>query len=568
MSNHSLLKNIPLIKNIFILVLSFLFGSTIISTAQNNLSTLGSGQIHGNFDLSAQYYIPDSIIGADTIPEKGLFNGWSAITYVKGKFSAGIRYESYLNHLNGYPSGYQGTGIPYRYATYNNDGLEITVGNSFEQFGSGLVLRSFEERALGIDNAIEGIRVRYSPFKGIYTKAVWGKQRNFMTTGPGIVRGINGELNVNELFDVLLANIKTQFVFGGSFVSKYQIDQDPFLVLPQNVGAWSARTNLTRKKINFFAEYAYKINDPSANNGFIYKPGEALFSSLSYSKKGLGIYLGFLRIDNFSFRSDRTAALTQLSINLIPTLTKQHTYALTSYYPFASQPNGQTSWQAQIDYKIKKGTKLGGKYGTDVALNYSAAYGLDTTKINDNSGRKLGYNSKWFPIGDTIYFNDFNIEIFRKFNQHLKATFVFAHFIYNKNVLEGKSNYPYINADVAVVDITWKINSKLTLRSDAEHMLLGGTKGNKEDFGNWAALLEELSIGDHYFVALMDQYNYGNPYPTRRVHYFSVQAGFFKGTNRIVLGYGKQRQGIFCVGGVCRQVPASNGFTLTITSSF
>jgi len=116
--------------------------------------------------------------------------------------------------------------------------------------------------------------------------------------------------------------------------------------------------------------------------------------------------------------------------------------------------------------------------------------------------------------------------------------------------------------------VTWKINSKLTLRSDAEHMLLGGKKESKEDYGNWAALLEELSIGDHYFIALMDQYNYGNKEPSRRVHYFSGQAGFFKGTNRIVLGYGKQRQGIFCVGGVCRQIPASNGFTITITSSF
>lgn len=100
--------------------------------------------------------------------------------------------------------------------------------------------------------------------------------------------------------------------------------------MPQNVGAWSARTNVIRNRINFSTEYAYKINDPSAANGFIYKPGEALFSSLSYSQKGLGIYLGFLRVDNFSFRSDRTAALTQLNINLIPTLTKQHTYALAS----------------------------------------------------------------------------------------------------------------------------------------------------------------------------------------------------------------------------------------------
>lgn len=555
-------------KKALVLIPALLLGFISFSFAQTSLNNIAGGQIHGNFEIDAQYYIPDSLIGADTIPEKALFNGWSNVNYTNGKFSAGIRYESYLNHLNGFPDGYKGTGIPYKYASYNNDNLEITVGSSYEQFGSGLLLRSYEERALGIDNAIEGFRVRYSPYKGIYTKGVWGKQRNFMSTGPGIVRGIDGEINLNELFDSCMANIKTQLIFGGSFVSKYQVDQDPFLVLPQNVGVWSARTNIIRNKINFYTEYAYKINDPSAANGFIYKPGEALFSSLTYSQKGFGVYLGLLRIDNFSYRSDRTASLTQLSINSIPALTKQHTYALAAYYPFASQPNGQVSWQAEVDYKLKKGSKLGGKYGTDISINYSAAYGLDTNNLNDMAGRRLGYSSNWLPKGDTLFYNDVNIEIFRKFNAHLKATLLYAHFIYNKNVLEGKSNYPYINADVAVLDLIWKINDKLTLRSDAEHMLLGGKGTNKEDHGNWASLLEELSIGNHFFVAAMDQYNYGNQDPDHRVHYFNVQGGFSKGTNRIVFGYGKQRAGIFCVGGVCRQVPASNGFTLTITSSF
>ncbi|CAN5202563.1 hypothetical protein BH09BAC5_BH09BAC5_13650 [soil metagenome] len=555
-------------KKALVLLPAFLVGFITFLSAQNSLNNIGGGQIHGNFEIDAQYYYPDSLIGADTVPEKALFNGWSNVNYTNGKFSAGIRYESYLNHLNGYPSGYQGSGIPYKYASYNNDNLEITVGSSYEQFGSGLVLRAYEERALGIDNALEGFRVRYSPYHGIYMKGVWGKQRNYMTTGPGIVRGFDGEVNLNELFDSCMANVKTQVILGGSFVSKYQVDQDPFLVLPQNVGTWAGRANIIRNKINFSAEYAYKINDPSASNGFIYKPGDAFFSSLTYSQKGLGIYLGLLRIDNFSYRSDRNASLTQLSINSLPALTKQHTYALAAYYPFASQPNGQISWQGEIDYKLKKGSKLGGKYGTDLSLNYSAAYGLDTTKLNDANGARQGYTSNYFSIGDTMFFQDVNLEIFRKFTPHVKATFLYSHIIYNKDVLEGKVNYPYINADIAVVDVIWKANNKLTFRTDAEHMSVGGKKGTKEDHGNWAALLEEVSIGSHFFVAAMDQYNYGNDIPEHRIHYFSVQGGFAKGTNRIVLGYGKQREGIFCVGGVCRLVPASNGFTLTITSSF
>ena len=40
-------------------------------------------------------------------------------------------------------------------ATYTIDGLEITAGNFYEQFGSGLIFRSYEEKGLGIDNAMD-----------------------------------------------------------------------------------------------------------------------------------------------------------------------------------------------------------------------------------------------------------------------------------------------------------------------------------------------------------------------------------------------------------------------------
>ena len=66
--------------------------------------------------------------------------------------------------------------------------------------------------------------------------------------------------------------------------------------------------------------------------------------------------------------------------------------------------------------------------------------------------------------------------------------------------------------------------------------------------------------------ALQNMYNYGNN--SNKIHYPNLSAGYTKGTNRFALGYGKQRQGINCVGGVCREVPKSNGISLSITSSF
>ena len=133
------------------------------------------GDINGDFNLSLQSYQEDELIGAKAANEIILNNAYLNLNYSKGNFETGIRYESYLNALADYDPDFKGNGIPYRYATYNIDGLEVTAGNYYEQLGSGLIFRSYEEKGLGIDNAMDGVRVKYRPLKGIYLKSFIGK---------------------------------------------------------------------------------------------------------------------------------------------------------------------------------------------------------------------------------------------------------------------------------------------------------------------------------------------------------------------------------------------------------
>jgi hypothetical protein len=547
------------VKKAFLLIPVALTG--LINFAYAQLPGIGGGQIHGNFQFDAAYYNPDSLINAPVVPEKALSNGFGNIIYTNGKFMAGVRYEHYLNVMQGFPVGYKGTGIPYRFATYNNDKLEITVGSSYDQFGGGLVYRAYEERGLGYDNALDGMRIRWNARPGLYIKGIWGKQRNFFSTSPGIVRGIDGEINLNEFIGTKMDSVKTTFIIGGNFVSKYQLDNDPTIELPQNVGAWSFRSNVITERFNIFAEYAYKINDPTIGNNYTYKEGQAVFLSATYAQKGLGISVALKQVDNFGFRSDRNATGISSMINYLPALTKQHTYQLAAFYPYATQPNGENGVQAEVGYKFKKGTKLGGKYGTSVTLNYGAAYGLSVDSLHDELTTSLIYKTNNFELGQ-LYFQDINIEIYKKFSPKFKGTFLYSFNTYNKNVIEGKYGYPLLESHIAVLDLIFTLNDKLTFRTDLEHMYA------KHDFGSWALALAELTIGEHWFVAAMDQWNYGNKTEDLRIHYVNTQVGYYWGTNRIVLGYGKQRAGIFCVGGVCRFVPASNGFAMTITSSF
>ncbi|MBN4061922.1 MAG: hypothetical protein COA57_05540 [Flavobacteriales bacterium] len=526
------------------------------------LDKITAGEIHGNFQTDVQYYNEDTIIGAAAVPEKMLMNGFSNIIYSNKSFSAGIRYESYLNALQGFPEGYRGNGIPYRFATFSNEKLTITVGNYYDQFGSGLIFRSYEERGLGYDNAMDGIRISYQIYKGVNIKGIVGKQRRYFDYGEGIVRGADLELNVNEIFDSL-ANAKTRVILGGSFVSKYQIDQNSQYNLPENVGAFAGRLNVIRGRFNLYGEYAYKINDPSADNGYIYKPGEGLLLQGSYSQRGLGISLAVKRIDNMSFRSDRDAALMELQINYLPAFTRQHTYnLLATLYPYATQPNGEMAFQGELIYKLKKGSPLGGKYGTGILINYSMANNIDTILLNDETNDRMGYKSDFLKFGDDVYFRDFNVEISKKFNKKLKGIFTYANVAYNKDVIEGKVDYGIVYADLGVADITYKIAKKHAIRGEIQGLF------TDQDQGDWATVILEYTRSPHWFFAVMDQYNYGNPKAEKRVHYYYASFGYTRNASRIMLSYGRQRAGIFCVGGVCRNVPASNGITLTVTSTF
>ena len=128
-----------------------------------------NGHLSGNFQSNSQLYYEDADLGitSENLPsEKFLINSFANLLYTTSNFSAGMRYEANHNVLLGFDKRYNGEGITYRYTQFNKDGLDITLGNFYEQFGSGMILRAFEERNLGYDNAFDGIRLKYSHLKG------------------------------------------------------------------------------------------------------------------------------------------------------------------------------------------------------------------------------------------------------------------------------------------------------------------------------------------------------------------------------------------------------------------
>ena len=456
---------------------------------------------------------------------------------------------------------FKGHGISHVHVGATFDWGKVTVGDVYGQFGSGLVLRLYEDRALGVDNALRGGKIEVTPYRGIYITALGGKQRrNWNCYDDGAwgwnykqdaVLGANLELGLQEWIPQL-QDADANLTIGGSYVSKYQkMDTIPYIDLeemqmymynlPLWVGAGSVRAQLQMKGWNAMVEYAYKANDPSILNNYNYKHGEALLMSLSYSQKGLAILAQAKRSENMSLRSDRQANLMAGTINHMPPFATQHTYMLASLYPYGTEKTAnEWAFQGEIRYTWKRGTKMGGRYGTTLKLNASHIRGTSHT---------------WFGMTKKPYYTDINLELNKKITKEWYIGAMAMYQAYNKQVIEGKGDL--IRAGIGVVEAKYALNKKVQMRAELQYLY------TKQDEGQWVAALYEISLWRQLVLSGQWMYNIGYAHEATNEHFYTVAATYTHGAHRVMAGYTKTREGFNCSGGVCRYVPKQQGITLT-----
>ena len=510
----------------------------------------------------------DEKIGTEHYDDKVLTN-----TYVDLKLShkyveAGGRFEFLQFPLPGYEPDLKGWGVPHFYVKGHYKNVELTVGDYYEQFGSGFILRTYEERSLGIDNALRGARLSYKPVDGVSLKALTGKQRHYWHHNVALISGVDVEVGLESFIKSLEAH-DTRIMLGASWVNKYDdVNKDAIFVdathklnMPKFVNAWDARVNLTHKGFSILAEYAQKSQDPSFDNMYHYGKGTVAMLSASYSKKGMSLLLQAKRSENMSFRSRYSVTGISSFINHLPPFTHDQTYALPAQYPYATQMAGEWAFQAEAGYTFKKGTPLGGKYGTKVKANFSHVRGLDNDGIkNPVVDNKLmgsdGYKSSFFKMGDQTYYQDIDVQIDKRFTRDFSLIFMYMNQRYNMTVVEGHGGM--ITSNILVADGKYKFSPNLTLRCELQYQFCKG------DEGDWAFGLAELSWAPHWMFTISDAWNCGET----KLHYYQALVTYSLKSHRIQAGYGRTDAGYNCSGGVCRWVPATRGFTFSYNYSF
>lgn len=525
-----------------------------------------SVQLTGKLQTDIHFPQSDDSDQGKEYDSKVLSNTFADLNLNSDYVDAGLRFEMYKKPLPGFEAEYEGLGVPFFYVKGKYNKLQLTLGNFYEQFGSGLIFRTYEDRGLGIDNSLRGALLTYNT--GIVNlKGLYCYQRNYWKYTKESVKGLDAEIYMSEWIDRLKEN-DIRMIFGSSFVSKYQQSElimaslSERLNLPEHVGAFASRIRLQKNKVSVMTEFAVKANDPNSENSYIYKNGHAFLLSGSYSRKGLGLILQVKRSDNMGFKSQRTAQGRMLNINHFPAFCKQHSYALAALYPYATQANGEWAFNSDIVYSIKKGTFIGGKTGIDVNANFSR---VNAIKKNFAYGGTSalpgtdGYTSGFFQVDKEVYYQDFNVSISKKISKTFALNTMYMNQMYNQQAIEGHANNgKIVYSNIFVVEGKYKLSKKYTLRSELQYL------NTQQDEGNWTFGLLEFTMLPSFTFTVSDMYNNGST----NKHYYMIASAYAHNAHRFQLSWGRTRAGFNCSGGVCRYTPESKGLMVSYFMSF
>ncbi|MBK8956351.1 MAG: hypothetical protein IPM34_12470 [Saprospiraceae bacterium] len=539
--------------------LSLIF--SYIFLAFNALYAQESLILGGGFQANANIFLRDSQIGAFNIPQYDyqIYGGesWMDLNASYAGFTGGIRFDAFHNsNLLNPVSSYTDYGIGRWYLRKETDQFEIEAGYLYDQIGSGVIYRAYEERAQLLDNALVGISGKYKIGNDWSIKGFAGKQKNLFESYNSILKGIylTGYFKVS---DTSIWSISPGFgfvnrTFGDEVVNQLATILGDYDAVDQfnpyyNVNAFTIFNTLNIADFTWYAEAAFKPKDiyfdpnavrtlpkgQTALGKLVDRKGSVLYSSLSYAKNQLGITAEVKRTEGMIFRAEPSLSLNKGLIGYIPPMAKINTYRLNAYYYPATQFLDEMGYQLDI------------KYGIGDHWNFS----FNTSEIRDKDF-------------DEKFYKEYFLEVIYKSSTQWQLTAGLQRQEFNQALYYGKTGEPTVKTFTPFAEFLYKFNRKTSLRFETQYM------DNKQDIGSWVYGLVELGFAPHWLIEVSDMYNTKALKGKEKLNYPAVGFAYTKGANRFSVRYVKQIEGIVCSGGICRLEPAFSGIRAGITSTF
>ncbi|MEM9918579.1 MAG: DUF6029 family protein [Bacteroidota bacterium] len=543
--------------------------------------------ISGNLEMNGNFFQTDTTIGAFNTPQydRQLYGAdvWMQLNYSYKGFDVGLRFDVFNNSNLLNPQGsYNAQGIGRWFIKKQIDKLGISAGYLYDQVGSGLIFRAFEQRPLLIDNALYGLRLTYDILPDWQIKAFTGRQKRQFDLYDSVVKGISVDgflsggkgdkaWSMAPGFGIVSRTLddETMGIIVGT-INTYAVQDS--IVPRYNVYAFSLFNTFTIGNFSCYVEGAYKteetIFDPFAIKSkredttttvgkLVSRPGAVFYTNLGYAAKGLGISLEAKYTKDFSYRPDPLQTGNQGLLNFLPPMARVNTYRLLARYTPATQDLGEQALQLDVRYSPTR--KL--------------SFNVNTSYIST-----LGENRGVLDANTLLYWELFT-EVVYKYKRQWQFTGGLQMQEYNQDVYLTKPGKDNITTITPYAEFLYRFSRKKAFRAEFQYM------HTRQDYGSWLFALAEFSIAPHWSFSVSDMYNVrpndslnsenvndaaprNNSGEFLKVHFPRFDVFYTRKANRFSLSYVKQVEGIVCAGGICRLEPAFSGVKATVQSTF
>ena len=546
------------LRVIFSVAAACMLSATLLAENKDSKDR-SEGYVTGSFETNSNLYIKDTKTNA-VVPE-GRFgsNNYLRADYYNKKFSAGMQLEAYTPALESYPTLLEKAALTNYYMSWTDEDFSVTAGTFYEQFGSGLLFRSWEDRTLGLNNSVMGARLTYNFQNIVAVKALWGMPRFGMQFSNTQVKGADASFAVSNL----VGWDRIYLALEGSVLDRYEklpVKMEAEGLSPNKLG-YSARLNLDVDGFFLRGEYINAgvnyLDNPEANNADAYdadkyltKNGNAQLVDLGYTGKGLGVNLSLRRLEWMASQIVNTKTDAEVNtLNYVPALCTQYTYMLTNFHPYMPRTgevgerftnSGEMGGQLDVFYNFRRGTALGGKRGMRVHANFSTYFAI----------AKEGT----FSPGNLL-FRDLSVDVEKQWTKKFKSVLMWSMQEYNPSKGANKST---MLQNIFVADLLYKFTPDFSTRLELQYLT------THEDQKDWMAALLEVNFAPSWSIYVSDMYNHGKT----QLHYYNGGVSYTKSRTRLALTYGRFKDGFICSGGNCRTIRAYTGFNLSMTTSF
>ena len=468
------------------------------------------------------------------IKHRNYFSNKFQIQAQYNEFRAGVKYDLYHPKFDkfaliteGLPESYIQTQLDLEenenyfdeyYLQYESDYWFAQIGTFEAVIGSGMVLHNFYDDDFDIDSRIIGGYV--NPY---YDKWQFQLFAGFMESDDD---ALDGEYDRIGAFDLDLS-LMENFTFGGSYILHQELT-DATEKEFNNITLYAGKLNYTSALFDLNSEYATSSDDNDIN-------GNAIYSNLTTYAGNFTIKTSYKKYENFNLRiSDR---------------------------PMVNHSGQQLehSWDSGIDEEGVMGEiRFLPNYENEFVVNYAEGWNSNFTVRLSNLYTEYKHDFEtWSFKTEFETLEQLNEENANRWYKEYTPAFTFD-FLIKDNPVLVKAEYQYKEEDL----ISGKYShyeprlqtdfayGNISLSVSAENQIGDSDAPEDGDDG-------DFWIGGELAITIPEKVKVGSLFVNDIIHSTDIR-----------LFAGKEKGGIVCRNGVCKNQAEFDGIRLTVTTTF